>query len=133
MKQIPIVLKRIEVTQFVPAKGAAHVSLWFQHTAPHMMQWWITPGDKDAYVEKIMKEIKQFVKTFHPTEFHGDDVNDILASHSIIVFDKQDETEEKLNMFIGKLLEKLKAFHSTKTSEGYIGKVISFEKMGIDF
>jgi|SRR3989338_2957271 len=131
MNNIYITLKRIEVSQFSPAKGSAQVSLWFNHTTPHMLQWWIAPGDKQEYASRIMKDIKSFVKSCNPKGFH--DTDDVLAGHSLVLFSKEEETEEKLGLFLGKLIEKLKAFRNTKTSEGYLNKVASFEKVGMDF
>ena len=92
----------------VPKKAELQVSIWFSHTTPHVLHWTLQAGDKQEYVERIMADIKKFVKNFNPTKMYGDSADDIISAHKIVVFENEDATEEKLSAFIGKLVEKLK-------------------------
>ena len=133
MNKIPITIKRAEVTQFVPKKAELQVSIWFSHTTPHVLHWTLQAGDKQEYVERILADIKKFVKDFHPTKVYGDSADDIISAHKIVVFENEDATEEKLSAFIGKLVEKLKKLKSANTSTGYLTLVSDFEKMSMEF
>ncbi|MBS3176803.1 hypothetical protein J4457_06235 [Candidatus Woesearchaeota archaeon] len=133
MNKISIRVKRAEVTNFLPAKAEVQLSVWFQHSSPHVLHWNVTVGDKDAYTEKILTEIKKFVKSFHPQGFSGNDVDDILGGHQVVLFENEEETFEKLNSFMGKIQERLKKFKSATTSTGYLSMISDFQKMSADF
>ena len=133
MQKILITLKKIEVTQFTPKKAEAQVSIWFSHTTPHVLHWTLQAGDKQEYLEKIMADIKKFVRDFHPSKVQGDFVEDILSAHKLVAFANDEATEEKLSAFLGKLVDKLKKLKSATTSTGYLTMVADFEKMGMEF